>query len=502
MKEWFVWEKVRRIYPMQIIDVLDFMANFPEPAVPMASGVKFENRDAELISIKDQVKEAGKKATEAAIKDPVWMMSYLDQIDTSAAAYFETAKKVLGTDLKEKSKEELAEIFTEFYASYSKSHNAGMFAHAMEYFGQFVSKKVKEILERKIKEKKLDLNYAKTFAILSQPEKESSLSLEKKDFLKLLDKLHENRDLVSFFESKTLTEIEKALPKEFPEFNSLLEGHWKKFIWIFFMYEGPPLKKRYFIEQLKQNLKGGMYIAKEFEENKKIIGLQEKLLERLSDNESEKKILSFPKRLIETKGHRKDAMYFGCFSLTKLFTEIAKRLEISINQVRFMTKQELLDALDGEFKDFELLNERFKYSVFYSVNGKRTFLVGAEARKWYKENVEAVKISETNELTGTPVFDGLVTGKVKVINHPNEIIKMEKGDILVSHATNPNLLPAMAKAGAIVTDLGGLTCHAAIVSREFRIPCVIGTNIATQVLKDNDVVEVDAKKGIIKKKKN
>ncbi|MDP6671197.1 MAG: PEP-utilizing enzyme [archaeon] len=268
------------------------------------------------------------------------------------------------------------------------------------------------------------------------------------------------------------------------------------------MYEGPPLKKRYFIEQLKLNLKGGMYIAKEFEENKKIIGLQEKLLERLSDNESEKKILSFPKRLIETKGHRKDAMYFGCFSLTKLLGEIAKRLGISIDQARFMTRQELLDALDGEFNDFELLNERFKYSVFYSVNGKRTFLVGSEARKWYKENVAEVKISETNELTGTPVFDGLVTGKVKVINHPNEIIKMEKGDILVSHATNPNLLPAMAKARAIVTDLGGLTCHAAIVSREFRIPCVIGTNIATQVLKDNDVVEVDAKNGIIKKKKN
>ena len=76
---------------------------------------------------------------------------------------------------------------------------------------------------------------------------------------------------------------------------------------------------------------------------------------------------------------------------------------------------------------------------------------------------------------------------------------MNKGDVLVSHATNPNLLPAMGMAAAIVTDIGGLTCHAAIVSREFRIPCIVGTKIATQVLQDNDLVEVDAEKGVVKK---
>ena len=68
------------------------------------------------------------------------------------------------------------------------------------------------------------------------------------------------------------------------------------------------------------------------------------------------------------------------------------------------------------------------------------------------------------ELKGTPVFSGIVTGVVRVINHPNEMIKMNKGDILVSHATNPNLMPAIGKAAAIITDMGGLTCHAAIVS--------------------------------------
>ena len=75
---------------------------------------------------------------------------------------------------------------------------------------------------------------------------------------------------------------------------------------------------------------------------------------------------------------------------------------------------------------------------------------------------------------------------------------MNKGDVLVSIATDPDIVTAMKKASAFVTDEGGLSCHAAIISREMNKPCVIGTKIATKVFKDNDLVEVDANKGIIK----
>ena len=64
--------------------------------------------------------------------------------------------------------------------------------------------------------------------------------------------------------------------------------------------------------------------------------------------------------------------------------------------------------------------------------------------------------------------------------------------------TNPTYVPAMQKAAAVITDEGGLLCHAAIVSRELKVPCIIGTKVATKVLKDGDRVEVDAKKGVVK----
>lgn len=76
---------------------------------------------------------------------------------------------------------------------------------------------------------------------------------------------------------------------------------------------------------------------------------------------------------------------------------------------------------------------------------------------------------------------------------------MEDGQILVSVATDPSLEPAMSRAAGIVTDMGGITCHAAIVSRELGIPCVVGTRFASKVLKDGDLVEVDASFGVVRR---
>ena len=76
---------------------------------------------------------------------------------------------------------------------------------------------------------------------------------------------------------------------------------------------------------------------------------------------------------------------------------------------------------------------------------------------------------------------------------------MKKGDILVAPMTSPDFITAMRKASAVVTNEGGMTCHAAIVSRELKIPCIVATRIATKVLKDGDIIEVDATKGIVRK---
>lgn len=90
-------------------------------------------------------------------------------------------------------------------------------------------------------------------------------------------------------------------------------------------------------------------------------------------------------------------------------------------------------------------------------------------------------------------------GVVQVIFTSEEIKNFEPGRILVTPMTSPEYLPALKNAKAIITDEGGITCHAAIVARELNVPCIIGTKVATKILKDGDLVEVDANTGVIKK---
>ncbi len=105
---------------------------------------------------------------------------------------------------------------------------------------------------------------------------------------------------------------------------------------------------------------------------------------------------------------------------------------------------------------------------------------------------------DTDVLRGSVGNKGKATGPVRVIITVEDFHKMKQGDVLVAPMTTPDFVLLMQKSSAIVTDMGGLLCHAAIVSRELNKPCVIGVGTATQILKDDDLVEVDADQGIVK----
>lgn len=98
---------------------------------------------------------------------------------------------------------------------------------------------------------------------------------------------------------------------------------------------------------------------------------------------------------------------------------------------------------------------------------------------------------------GLPASPGIGRGKVILIKDVSEINLVKEGDILVTEMTNPDMVPAMRKAAGVVTDEGGRTCHAAIVSRELQIPCIVGAKNATKVLKEGQIVTVDATRGVV-----
>lgn len=100
-------------------------------------------------------------------------------------------------------------------------------------------------------------------------------------------------------------------------------------------------------------------------------------------------------------------------------------------------------------------------------------------------------------IRGLGVSPGQGSGKAKIILKVKDIANLEKGEVLVTEMTTPDWVPAMKKASAIVTNLGGKTCHAAIVSRELGVPCIVGTKNGTEVIKDGQIVTVDGKRGLV-----
>ncbi|MBN1168391.1 phosphoenolpyruvate synthase [Candidatus Woesebacteria bacterium] len=138
--------------------------------------------------------------------------------------------------------------------------------------------------------------------------------------------------------------------------------------------------------------------------------------------------------------------------------------------------------------------------VEWAKEGKKLFIVQTRPvttvdKKIIKKSDGQFKIAETPILSGSAASPGIGTGTVKILKSPKEIKKVKSGDVLVAVMTSPDYVPAMKKAAAIITDEGGQTSHAAIVSRELGVPCIVGSKEATKKLKEGWTVTVDGSKG-------
>jgi pyruvate,water dikinase len=179
------------------------------------------------------------------------------------------------------------------------------------------------------------------------------------------------------------------------------------------------------------------------------------------------------------------------------------RIGLSSKGVKYLIDSEVESALEAENqKKLKNIAEKRILKCCYIVQeGKIKVYEGNECEKIIKiKEAEIIKeeISNNDVLTGMTAYYGKVVGIVKIVLLEGDVSKVKKGDILVSSSTNPDLIAGMKRAGAIVTDAGGITSHASIVSRELKKPCVVGTKYATRFLLDGMKVEVDANKGIVR----
>jgi len=203
------------------------------------------------------------------------------------------------------------------------------------------------------------------------------------------------------------------------------------------------------------------------------------------------------------KGARAEICGGVCAFIHKVIEKASLETGIKKEHLLYVSLSELLQYLRaGAIPSETVLIERFLSSVWIPENALQVKILSGSAAKGFLETSTSIsdetRGKELAEVKGNVAYAGKVKGQVRIINEPGQIGKMRKGDILVAIQTTPELLPAMKKASAFVTDIGGIISHAAVVAREFKIPCIVGTRMATKVFHDGDLVEVDAQAGIVR----
>lgn len=186
-----------------------------------------------------------------------------------------------------------------------------------------------------------------------------------------------------------------------------------------------------------------------------------------------------------------------------LLRALSKKFSIPKDDLEFYLEKELFDLFLGKQISSDEINRRKKVYAF-----KPEFLRGSEAEDFIS-NFDSLNFEGNESLIKGIISNvgcGVVKGRVKIININYEnfnetnkkIQEMNQGDILVSRTTDPSLIRACKKSSAIITDVGGMLSHAAIVTRELNIPGIVGTQNASKILKDGDLVEVDTNNGYVK----
>jgi phosphoenolpyruvate synthase/pyruvate phosphate dikinase len=192
------------------------------------------------------------------------------------------------------------------------------------------------------------------------------------------------------------------------------------------------------------------------------------------------------------------------------YTEIiAKENDLDPEDLKSYTLDEISTLIElKKSVSSDVISERKKSFVIYCEN-ESLFILDGKDKETVLQRFKAVDTSKTSEFKGIIANKGKITAKVRVIvpelDQKYELfvkkllgMEMYQGEILVTETTSPDFVPLMKKAGGIIANQGGLNSHAAIMSRELKVPCLVGTYVATDILKTGDTVELDADNGIVR----
>lgn len=359
-----------------------------------------------------------------------------------------------------------------------------------------VSELISYASEFALKKKITDNNFSK----ITFPTKKSYTTLEEESLYRIASAIKRNKTAYKLF-CKDINAICDEINK-IPDIKNKIMSHQRKYYWKQNNYhDAKVLSQKYFIKEIKEIIDKNIDIAKIIRNNEnrilKIKKEKAEIIKKLELSELDRQLIRFIDFFANYQDKRK-AISLKANSYLELFIiELARRTGINKNLLHWSTPYEYYDILRSNF-DINQLRDRKSRMTLILDNGKTKLLTGRDSVNAEKKIIGKKQDTNISEFEGMRSQGGKVTGKVVKILDPRRSSHFKTGDILVTTMTSPDFVILMKKASAIITDEGGLTSHAAVVSRELGVPCVIATKIATEVLNDGDLVEVNANHGLVK----
>jgi len=425
-------------------------------------------------------------------QDHNFIRNFKQAWDKEAATLRMHMQKLRSSNLSNISDSELTDLFVMFSKKYMHMWHESIFIDSFDVMGEVLLSKAIEREKKVIETDDLEV-------LIAVPEY-SWLQRERRALLQLVEDAQKNEDLLHFFTSGG---VDKELEKTFPLFYEKVEKHADHYHWIYYDYAVMErLEPSYFLEQLRDLLQNPDIYANEKLELKrveKVRDKKQKLQKRLGLSNAFMNVIHFLSTLAVWRDDRKAHNQMGGGVAHMFAQEYARRTGINLKDIEQLFWWEVPDVFDEEKRVTVIrrVQERSKGYLFYGVLEEGNLIYGNDARELVRFAEGA--LSSGTEVKGRPAYRGVVKGRVKIVRHQGEFSKMKQGDILVAPNTRPEYVPIMKLAGAIVSEEGGITSHTAIVSRELKIPAVVGAQGALGILHDGDMVEVDAENGIVRK---
>ncbi len=453
----------------------------------------FENGRADWYILMDDIKIIYTDVINLSKNNPNFSLDLIKKWQKDQDLFYKKCLEIGKLDFKKFSDEELIKLHDEFTdIAINKNTSSSIIDGFALGTDEMVADMIKEVYDKSTLKGKT--RFTEVFSILTAPVHLSFINEAEVSLLKVALKLDK-----SIFAKNKIKDIKQKLADKQL---SIIKDHQKNFFWTRNNYvDVKVLDVNHFIRELKKLFEMDIDIKKEIKgiEDTPLNNEKKKkeLIKKLSPSQELKTLIKISEDFTYWQDERKKSTFWNAHYFILILKEISKRINVPTELLKYMTPREVSTVFKEKPDPRELTARKNNCAYYWDKEGMEC-LHSEEADKIKKAILGTTDLSDVDDFRGLTASLGKAIGKVKVIKSVKEVGKVKEGDILVAVMTRPDYVPGMKKAAAIVTDEGGVTCHAAIVSRELSKPCIIGTKIATKVLKDGMMVEVNANHSWVK----